>query len=195
MKRILLALFALSLIAGAADLTTKSGKVYKNYDVDRATPYGVAIFHDGGSATVPYADLPDELRKKYSEEEKQAAGEVKRLREVARKEAEEKRNALILKKNEEKLYSLKVLQVLNDGLLAINSSGKVCYVTGWKSYNAFVDGMPLGNRMEKYSYFLLCWCVGTYKYTDTQKASRQVGKYTVSERQAIEYYTKNDRKN
>lgn len=52
MKRILLALFALSLIAGAADLTTKSGKVYKNYDVDRATPYGVAIFHDGGSATV-----------------------------------------------------------------------------------------------------------------------------------------------
>ena len=195
MKRILLALFALSLIAGAADLTTKSGKVYKNYDVDRATPYGVAIFHDGGSATVPYADLPDELRKKYSEEEKQAAGEVKRLREVARKEAEEKRNALILKKNEEKLYSLKVLQVLNDGLLAINSSGKVCYVTGWKSYNAFVDGMPLGNRMEKYSYFLLCWCVGTYKYTDTQKASRQVSKYTVSERQAIEYYTKNDRKN
>lgn len=183
-------------------MTTKSGKVYKNYDVDRATLYGVAIFHDGGSATVPYADLPDELRKKYSEEEKQAAGEVKRLRDIARKEAEEKRNALILKKNEENLYGLKVLQVLNDGLLAINDFGDrdICYVTGWKSYNVFVDGQHLGNRLEKRfnlptpSYFLLCWRVGTYKYTDTRGASRQVNKYTVSEKQAIEYYTKNDRK-
>lgn len=54
----------------ADDLATKSGTIYKNYTIDKATPYGLSIFHDDGGATVPYADLPDDIRAKYREAEK-----------------------------------------------------------------------------------------------------------------------------
>lgn len=122
MKRILLALFALSLIAGAADLTTKSGNVYKNYDVDRATPYGVAIFHDGGSATVPYADLPDELRKKYSEEEKQADEKLRKMQETR-----ELAIKIAKMKKAERRIALKVISQIADGYYGEVVTGKVAY--------------------------------------------------------------------
>ena len=44
-------------------LTTTKGKVYRNLTVREVTPAGIKIFHEGGSATLPYELLPEDLRK------------------------------------------------------------------------------------------------------------------------------------
>lgn len=214
MKRVLFALFALSLAAGAADLTTKNGKVYKNYDVDRATPYGVAIFHDGGSATVPYADLPDELRKKYSEEEKQAAGEVKRLREVARKEAEERAMAEFLKTKEERFREPRIISILPQGVLAEGTSLNNGFKTFWIT-DAKIDGKTDGAILSNFSSYeikevmrgptewvpsrvkvrwLICYEIGTHSYINTRGARCTVKKYTANKQKAYDYHRKRNKK-
>ena len=68
---ILLAVFA-SVLTGAADLTTKTSKIYKDYEIDKATPHGLTIFHESGTATIPYAELPDDLQSKYNKHVEQA---------------------------------------------------------------------------------------------------------------------------
>jgi hypothetical protein len=44
-------------------LTTTKGKTYKNLTVREVTPSGIKIFHEGGTATLPYEELPQDLRK------------------------------------------------------------------------------------------------------------------------------------
>jgi hypothetical protein len=44
-------------------LTTTKGKTYKNLIVREVTPSGIKIFHEGGTATLPYEELPQDLRK------------------------------------------------------------------------------------------------------------------------------------
>lgn len=214
MKRVLLALFALSLVSGAADLTTKSGKVYKNYDIDRATPYGVAIFHDSGSATVPYADLPDELRKKYSEEEKQAAGEVKRLREVARKDAAERAMAEFLKTKEERFRRPCIISILPQGVLAEGTSLNDGFKTFWIT-DAEIKGKTDGAILSNFSSYeniqvmrgpkewvpgrekvrwLICYEIGTHSYINTRGARCTVKKYTVDKQKAYDYHRKRNKK-
>ena len=68
MKRVSFFFFFL-LTAGmfGGDLTTTSGKVYKNYTVKGVSEKGIMISHSSGAATVPLAELPVDLREKYSE--------------------------------------------------------------------------------------------------------------------------------
>ena len=54
--------------AQAEDLTTLSGKTYKNAQVTRATSESVTVKHSAGIATVAAADLPDDMRTKYCPE-------------------------------------------------------------------------------------------------------------------------------
>lgn len=72
-------------------LVTKSGAVYKNYTIEKATPYGLSIFHDDGAATVLYSELPDDIRAKYKEEEKNAPAEIARIEEDKKKAAFEQK--------------------------------------------------------------------------------------------------------
>lgn len=58
------------IISEAADLVTKSGQVYKNFEVVKVKEDGLQIFHDSGSASIPFAELPDDLRGKYSDKER-----------------------------------------------------------------------------------------------------------------------------
>lgn len=93
MKHYCIALLAaFTICAGAADLTTKSGKVYTKYSVDGPSVKGLVIFHELGAATIPYADLPDDLRAKYKADEEKAAAEQK-AQEEQRKKLEEQRQA------------------------------------------------------------------------------------------------------
>ena len=115
------------------NLILKNGTVYKNYSVDRPTPYGLVIFHDAGGATIPYAELPDELRKKYSEDEKRAATDIKRIEDDKKAEAEkvaERKFKAELEKKREKLYNYTFIQSLPPGILAFGD-GRMIYITGY----------------------------------------------------------------
>jgi len=69
-------LATLALVAGLAhaqpaaeplkleSLATAKGKTYKNVTVREVTPSGIKIVHEGGTATVPYEELPMDIRRK-----------------------------------------------------------------------------------------------------------------------------------
>lgn len=84
MKRIsqlILCIALTGIISEAADLITKSGQVYKNFEVVKVKEDGLQIFHDSGSTSIPFAELPDDLRKKYREEEKHFSSLARKERE------------------------------------------------------------------------------------------------------------------
>ncbi len=49
-------------VSFAGDLTTKSGKIYKNYAIMGAAPNGIRVFHDGGVVVLPVSEFPPELK-------------------------------------------------------------------------------------------------------------------------------------
>jgi hypothetical protein len=49
----------------ADDIKTNSGKVFKNATVSRVEPDGILIRFSGGIVKVPFADLPEQVRKQY----------------------------------------------------------------------------------------------------------------------------------
>lgn len=81
----------------AEDLKTARGDVYRSFEVTALSSGAVTIRHEGGVATVPLADLPDEVRKRFTPEQlflrlqekereietlrKQLAGASERMRE------------------------------------------------------------------------------------------------------------------
>lgn len=50
---------------GPNDLVTRSGTVYRNAAVRRKEADAVLIYHDGGVAKVPFADIPENLQEKF----------------------------------------------------------------------------------------------------------------------------------
>ena len=48
---------------GPGDIVTRSGQVYRHAAIRQTQPDVVAIHHSGGVAQVPFADLPEDLRK------------------------------------------------------------------------------------------------------------------------------------
>lgn len=50
---------------GPNDLVTRSGTVYRNAAVRRTEADAVLIYHDGGLAKVPFADIPEDLQEKF----------------------------------------------------------------------------------------------------------------------------------
>src|SRR6185295_4173663 len=98
---------ALCAALGAAEtdsITTRSGVIYTNAIIQRADPDGVVIEYapqpgSVGIAKLKFANLPDELRKRYNYnttdalifEQNQAAGIARRQEEIAQAEIEKKR--------------------------------------------------------------------------------------------------------
>jgi hypothetical protein len=58
--------------AGAADLTTISGKTYRQARVFRVEPDGINYAFDGGIVKILFNDLPERIRKQYSYDPKRA---------------------------------------------------------------------------------------------------------------------------
>jgi hypothetical protein len=104
MKRAIPLLLGLLMAAGAEDLTTTEGRVYKNVTVRKVEPDGLSISHESGLAKIPFTKLPKEVQEKhgydpakgkaYAEEQgkKQAAAEAAIDRELNR-QAREKAEA------------------------------------------------------------------------------------------------------
>ena len=90
------------------DLTTNSGRIFKNYSVIEPNMLGLTISHASGVFTVKYNDLPENIRSKYKLDEEKAIAfqkkkeEEKKLIEEAKKaEQEQEKKALEAKKNKE----------------------------------------------------------------------------------------------
>ena len=60
----------------AADFTSNSGKVYKNYRVLKITEQGMMISHSDGVAYLTYSELPDEVAGPHSPDLKLRSGRV-----------------------------------------------------------------------------------------------------------------------
>lgn len=104
-------LAALTVCVSANDLTTKSGVVYKDYSINGPSVDGLVIFHELGGATVPYAELPDDLRTKYKADEEKAAATLKE-REEQRKEVKKRQAEEAARIQEEQLKREKEFQEL-----------------------------------------------------------------------------------
>lgn len=48
-----------------ADITTQSGQVYTSCKITRVEPDGITVMYAKGITKIPFADLPDDLQKKY----------------------------------------------------------------------------------------------------------------------------------
>lgn len=86
MKKIIAIMIAIIFSSAYSfDIATKNGTTYKECSVDKPTPYGLSIIHKGGIATIPYKELPDDIREKYKKEELSAPDKIEKI-ENAKKE-------------------------------------------------------------------------------------------------------------
>lgn len=205
MTRILLgiALLLVCGVSGAKDLVTKSGKTYKDYEVDKATATGLSIFHKGGVATIPYVDLPDDLRKKYAKQEKEAPAKLK----AARLKALDNRINQYLQKQMDSFfifYDCKILQIIdkNSALVIpqkLHISTKpdaikftqTIFITGFDA-SSYADGerlydSALMKRIKTSDRLVRTWNIGTYQYSSVSGAARTIQKFTMDYDEALQY--------
>lgn len=165
-KVMVLAVAVCAAAVWGADLTTTKGQVYKNYDVDRATPYGLSIFHDGGTVTVPYTELPEEIRAKYKENEESSLQDIQRIEKGKKQADKEKQQNEYLVSKMVTLPAVRVRQIVpyatkdgktQYGVLAIKSvvasyeDGIVC-VIGLDTKKLKRDALIFNDSEEKIVY-------------------------------------------
>ena len=113
MKKVLFfavaALFAVGVFAD--DLTTKSGRVFKNFAIMGAAPNGILIFHDKGKTVVPVNEFPDEYKEKIAKyvkeipaKRREAAKQKALQAQKAKQAAAEKKKQDAAKKERMKKY-------------------------------------------------------------------------------------------
>lgn len=185
----------------AADLETKSGKVYKNYTIEKVTPYGLAILHDTGGATVSFSDLPDDLRAQYKEEEAEAPAKIKQLekqKQSALKRAAQEKTRKVAELEAEKGKKVfgtpvEIIQVFDNSVLARNESD-IIYITGL-STKGLVTNKALTNATVtdknaaiRGAEVLVAWRIGTYTYSTVTGGTNTVAQYTPTKEVAIQYY-------
>src|SRR5438128_1390514 len=76
--------------AGAEDISTTNGELFKNAEVIRFEADGLVVRHDGGTNRIGWKELPAAARQRYrAEARKQKEKEVQRLKQdLARAESE-----------------------------------------------------------------------------------------------------------
>jgi len=65
MKKVVLILLLLPIIAFAGDITTRDGIIYKKTEVTAVENDGIRISHADGVAKIPFEKLPADLQQKY----------------------------------------------------------------------------------------------------------------------------------
>ena len=147
-------LFLLLCLAGTVmligeDLTTKSGKVYKEYSVVGVSPQSVTVAFVEGTANIPLSDLPDDLRKKYSVEaakrqealRKQADAALDRRRGKNAEPVAALRKKLQEARNEERLITVRGkygVKYKRYGIQRIGARGLTLKINGVSVYIPFL---------------------------------------------------------
>lgn len=69
MRSPLVALLAAASVASAEDIETLKHEVYKNATVSRVEPDGIVITHAAGIVKIPFAELSEDYKKRFSYDE------------------------------------------------------------------------------------------------------------------------------
>ena len=212
MKRIFVSslVFAAGMLI-AADLTTKSGKVYENYRIVGVTDDGVSVSFRGGIAKIPMYDLPDDLREKYSAKDIQAkyAAEEKKKRALARQQSVARRRNAGLKNMTLDLEGEVIcVQVLKSGTIATHGAYENNFYIDDLDVSRLADGSfvpPNANGMVhdwdaifnkgknnamKPGKVLRLYCIGTFRYRAVSGAQITIPYFTVNSKRAADYLQK-----
>jgi hypothetical protein len=203
MKRAIPLLLGLLMAAGAEDLTTTEGRVYKNVTVRKVEPDGLSISHESGLAKIPFTKLPEEVQKKhgydpakgkaYAEEEgkKQAAAEEQLAKDVRRalqdqKKKELQREVAELEKEfakQGRQTTVRIRQVTEDGFLGdVLLDGKeMDFIMVLGSPRLLVDGDIWRGKL---------WLAGTYRYGTAVGGSKTVRCHAMTPQLALEHFRK-----
>lgn len=162
------------------EITTLSGKKYLNATLTRIEPNGISITHDDGLAKVSFADLSEELRKKYGYDPTKAAEFTQTQQAAAaQRAAENKRQEkaqYIDKMMEEQgsyMMAATIRQMTDEGALVdATVTTKTVEATPWPG-PVFVYGIPRVHA-DGETWNGKVYLVGNYKYTTTTGASKTV---------------------
>ena len=171
-----------ALVLVGEDLTTKSGKVYKNYSISGVTRRGVNVEFADGIANVPLSELPDDLREKY-------APEVEKKKVAAKKKADARKRAAGLKKITLDLDgTVKCFNVTKTGLIATHDSYENAFFIDGLKISDYVDGSTIPPNVNgKKGKVLRLYCIGTYSYRDTSGGKTTIPRFTVNTQKASKY--------
>jgi hypothetical protein len=199
MKRAIPLLLGLLMAAGAEDLTTTEGRVYKNVTVRKVEPDGLSISHESGLAKIPFTKLPKEVQKKhgydpakgkaYAEEQgkKQAQAEerlAKDVRKALENQKERDREHAVKEFKEDfakkgRQATLHIRQVTDEGFLGDYLIGdvEVDYVMVLGPTRLLVDGALWRGKL---------WPAGTYRYETAVGGTKTVRCYAMNPEVAFE---------
>ncbi len=125
MKTILVVLALLCTSLRAEDIKLTDGQTFKDATITGRDALGVTITHSAGIARIPYADLPEELRRKFNYDPKQAQAQAEAERKAEIQRAQE-RQAFQLQ-DAEKAANAATSEALDKAAIAV--VGKVLSVT------------------------------------------------------------------
>lgn len=142
LSQLILCVALTGIISEAADLITKSGQVYKNFEVVKVKEDGLQIFHDSGSASIPFAELPDDLRGKYRQEEEHLVLMAKQEREQKAVESELEKISLI--------GLISIVQIINSNSALVEYKDSILLLVDLPTAG-LVDGIAVKpNSYSKY---------------------------------------------
>jgi hypothetical protein len=196
------ALFWSVCVAFCGDLTTLSGKTYRDYNVTRVEPDGLSVTHHDGVAKISFSDLSEDLRKKYGYDSGTASEYARRVKEEAAAYAAAKANA---ERDEAKLKKIRPLgvpasvvisQVLPDGILG---EGTFFADAGYKVHDEYgtreagtFDGLGFifvrtttKGLADGETWSGKLWPAGIFRYGAVSGAGKTVRQYATSPEQAI----------
>ena len=185
MKHILTAIAALSLAAAAYanDITLKTGKVYKDIEIQGLDAKGISIYYDGQKmlATINPDQISDTDAKKYEFQ----INEYRKLKVASDKAVAKAKLDEMLKKNGV-LLDGNISQVVGDAAalhIGDPQNHKAIY-----QQTIYISDIPIDDLTDGVYFGGNIYRVGTYQYTNTMGAMKTIPAYTASKKQAIEYY-------
>ena len=181
MKRFFAVFLALaSMLLSGDDLSTASGKVYKDYRIIGVNARGVMISFSNGAATIPLSELPNDLREKYS-------AEVAKKQATAQKRAVEQQRSAGLKKMILDLEGhVTCVQVLEQGVIASH----VEWDNNFRIDDLDTSGLTDDSAISRKGQTLRLYCIGTFSYRAVSGARTTIPYFTVSRPRALKYLEK-----
>ena len=172
-------------VLAAADLTTKSGDVYKDFSIIKVYRSGVVVSCAEGIVSVPLSDLPDDLREKY-------APQVEEFR-----KKREKEDAARRKYAADTSALRRITLDMKEGVVCVQvlRSGVIAKCGAWEN-NFYIDGLNVsrlsdGSTISKNGKTLRLYCIGTFSYRAVNGAQTTIPRFTVNRSAALKYLEKN----
>jgi len=199
-----LALVVLMILPAMAEDWTVNGKDYHDVKVTKVEDDSVSVEYAGGIGRFAIADLSPELKKRFNYDPVKAAAIAKQkadedaLALEAEKKADEEKSRLAELKKHEESFTVEVIQVLPNGVLADKMQAhrhviadSMASVGGGGNSASYYDYTPSGNAIfvesapngltENQQLRLGLVRNGTFTYTDENQIRHTIEKWTCIE--------------